>query len=162
PDCSRAELLRLVPKAHVLVTRSETDVDREVIDKAPELKLIARAAVGVGNIDIEHATEKGILVINCPAQNTNSAAELTFRLLLSRARNVPQAHHTMKGGGWDRHRFTGRELRGKRLGIVGLGNVGHRVAKFGRGFDMEVYAYDPYIAPAVFARNDARQCETLE
>jgi D-3-phosphoglycerate dehydrogenase len=162
PDCAREELLRLVTTAQVLVTRSETDVDRDVIDRAPNLQLIARAAVGVGNIDIEHATEKGILVVNCPAKNTNSAAELTLGLLLSMFRNVPQAHNVMKGGGWDRHRFTGRELRGKRIGIVGLGNVGHRVAKFARGFDMEVYAYDPYIAPTVFARNDARQCETLD
>jgi D-3-phosphoglycerate dehydrogenase len=156
PDCDRAELLKLVPKANVLVTRSETDVDREVIDKAPELKVIARAAVGVGNIDIEHATEKGILVINCPGKNTNSAAELTVALMLAMLRNVPQAHHTMKGGGWDRHRFSGRELKGKRVGIVGLGNVGHRVAKFARGLDMEVWAYDPYIAPQVFERNAAK------
>lgn len=162
PDCAREELLRLVPSAHVLVTRSETDVDREVIDRAPHLQLIARAAVGVGNIDIEHATEKGILVINCPAKNTNSAAELTLALVLAMVRNIPQAHQVMKTGGWDRHRFTGRELRGKRIGIVGLGNVGHRVAKFARGFDMEVFAYDPYIAPAVFNRHDARQCESLE
>lgn len=162
PDCARDELLQLVANTHVLVTRSETDVDREVIEHAPQLQLIARAAVGVGNIDIEYATEKGILVVNCPAKNTNSAAELTLALLLAMLRNVPQAHQVMKNGGWDRHRFTGRELRGKRLGIVGLGNVGHRVAKFARGFDMEVFAYDPYIAPAVFARNDARPCDSLE
>jgi len=153
PDCSRAELLKLVGTAQVLVTRSETDVDQEVIDAARELKVIARAAVGVGNIDIPYATTRGILVINCPGKNTNSAAELTFGLLLGMLRNLPQAHQTMKGGGWDRHRFTGREARGKRLGIVGLGNVGHRVARFARGFDMQVFAYDPYIAPEVFERN---------
>lgn len=161
PDCSREELLRHLAEAQVLVTRSETDVDAEVIDKAPQLKVIARAAVGVGNIDIELATKKGILVLNCPAKNTNSAAELTMGLLLSMMRRLPQAHATMKAGGWDRHTFTGNELRGRRLGIVGLGNVGHRVAKFARGFDMEVFAYDPYIAPQVFARNDAKQCESL-
>jgi len=156
PDCSRSELLRLVVAAQVLVTRSETDVDREVIDRAPELKVIARAAVGVGNIAVEYATEKGILVINCPGKNTNSAAELTMGLLLGMLRNVPQAHQTMKSGGWDRHRFTGRELCGKRIGIVGLGNVGHRVAKFAHGFDMEVFAYDPFVAPQVFERHQAR------
>jgi len=161
PDCSRDEVLRLVHTAAVLVTRSETDVDRAVIEGAPELKVIARAAVGVGNIDIDLATEKGILVINCPGKNTNSAAELALGLMLSMLRKVPAAHQTMKSGGWDRHRFTGHELRGKRLGIVGLGNVGHRVAKFGRGFDMDVYAYDPYIAPAVFERHQVKPVTSL-
>jgi D-3-phosphoglycerate dehydrogenase len=162
PDCSRDELLKHLPTCHVLVTRSETDVDRQVIECAPELKVIARAAVGVGNIDIDFATEKGILVINCPGKNTNSAAELSIALMLSMFRNIPQAHQTMKGGGWDRHRFSGRELRGKRLGIVGLGNVGHRVAKFARGFDMEVFAFDPYIAPQVFERNSVHPCSDLK
>ena len=161
PDCDRATLMKLLPTAHVLVTRSETDVDRAVIDAAPDLKVIARAAVGVGNIDIEYATEKGILVINCPGKNTNSAAELSLALMLSVFRNVPAAHQTIRQGGWDRHRFTGRELRGKRLGIVGLGNVGHRVAQFARGFDMEVMAYDPYIAPAVFLRHHAKPFSDL-
>ena len=89
PDCERSELLRLVATAQVLVTRSETDVDREVIDRAPDLKVIARAAVGVGNIAIDYATEKGILVINCPGKNTNSAAELTLGMLLAMLRDCP-------------------------------------------------------------------------
>jgi D-3-phosphoglycerate dehydrogenase len=162
PDCSREELMRHVPSSQVLVTRSETDVDRSVIDAAPSLKLIARAAVGVGNIDIAHATQKGILVINCPGQNTNSAAELTMGLLLAMVRNLPQAHQTMKQGGWDRHRFSGREVRGKRIGIVGLGNVGHRVAKFAHGFDMHVSAYDPYIANEIFERYQVKAYTDLE
>ncbi len=162
PDCDRAEVLRLVKKANVLVTRSETDVDREVIEQAPELKVIARAAVGVGNIDIEFATSKGILVINCPGKNTNSAAELTLGLLLGMFRNLPQAQETMKKGGWDRHRFSGRELRGKRIGIVGIGNVGHRVAKFAHGFDMEVFGYDPYVSPQVFERYGVKPFSSLK
>lgn len=162
PDCDRATLLKNLPECHVLVTRSETDVDKQVIDAAPQLKVIARAAVGVGNIDINYATERGILVINCPGKNTNSAAELTMGLLLAMLRNIPQAHATVKSGGWDRHRFTGRELRGKRIGIIGLGNVGHRVAKFARGFDMEVLAYDPYISPQVFEQNGARCVASLK
>lgn len=161
PDCSRAELMTLVKGAHVLVTRSETDVDKEVIDAAPQLRVIARAAVGVGNIDIDYATQRGILVINCPGKNTNSAAELTFGLLLSMLRNIPQAQETIKKGGWDRHRFTGHEARGLRIGIVGLGNVGHRVAKFAHGFDMQVFAYDPYIAPHVFERHGVKPCASL-
>ena len=102
PDCDRSSLLQAASAAQVLVTRSETDVDREVIDHATQLRVIARAAVGVGNIDINYASERGILVINCPGKNTNSAAELTMGLLLSMVRNLPQAHATVKGGGWDR------------------------------------------------------------
>lgn len=161
PDCSRADLLKNLKDTHVLVTRSETDVDKQVIDAAPALKVIARAAVGVGNIDIDYATEKGLLVINCPGKNTNSAAELTLALMLAMFRKVPEAHQKIKSGGWDRHRFTGSELRGKRIGIVGLGNVGHRVAKFARGFDMEVFAYDPYIAPTVFEQHGAKPMKSL-
>ena len=162
PDCSRTELEQLVPRCHVLVSRSETNVDRELIEMAPLLKVIARAAVGVGNIDLDVATEKGVLVINTPGKNTNSAAELTLGLILAMFRNIPQAHATVKGGGWDRHRFTGKELRGKTIGIVGLGNVGHRVAQFAHGFDMKVYAYDPYIAPEVFLRHGAIPSESLK
>ena len=162
PDCDRKSLLTLIAGCQVLVTRSETDVDKAVIDACADLKVIARAAVGVGNIDIDYATEKGILVINCPGKNTNSAAELTLGLLLGMFRNIPQAHATVKSGGWDRHRFTGRELKGKRIGIVGLGNVGHRVAKFARGFDMDVAAYDPYVAPNIFEANGARRVKSLK
>ncbi|MCX6117135.1 MAG: phosphoglycerate dehydrogenase [Proteobacteria bacterium] len=162
PDCSREVLFSHLPDCNVLVTRSETDVTREVIDAAPLLKVIARAAVGVGNIDITYASEKGILVINCPGKNTNSAAEMTLGLLLGMFRNLPQAHEKVKSGGWDRHRFTGRELRGKKIGIVGLGNVGHRVAKFCNGFDMDVYAYDPYISPTLFDQHSAKCVGTLK
>ena len=162
PDCDRGTLLKHTRDSHVLVTRSETDVDKEVIDAGAHLKVVARAAVGVGNIDINYASEKGILVINCPGKNTNSAAELTLGLMLAMFRNIPQAHAKVKGGGWDRHTFTGRELRGKIIGIVGLGNVGHRVAKFAKGFDMDVAAYDPYIAPQIFDQHGARRVSTLK
>lgn len=162
PDCPREELLKIAADQNVIISRSETTVDKELIDHAPELKIIARAAVGVGNIDIEYATEKGILVINTPGKNTNSAAELTMAMLLGMFRNVPQAHMKMKSGGWDRHSFNGSELKGKSIGIVGLGNVGHRVAQFARGFDMTVYAYDPYIAPRIFERNHTIPCQTLD
>lgn len=150
PDCSRKTLEELV--AQVLVTRSETRIDQELMDLAPDLKIIARAAVGVANIDIEYASSRGILVLNTPGKNTNSAAELTFALMLAMLRKLPAAHQKVRSGGWDRHMFSGRELRGKRLGLVGLGHVGHRVAKFALGFDMEVRAYDPYIAATKFAR----------
>lgn len=162
PDCSRSEIESLIADTQVLVTRSETKIDASLIDLALELKIIARAAVGVGNIDIPHATEKGILVINTPGKNTNSAAELTLSLLLGMFRNLPQAYKHMKEGGWDRHRFAGFELKGKSIGVVGLGNVGHRVAKFAHGFDMKVYAYDPYIAPKIFERHHVTPCSSLK
>lgn len=162
PDCPREVLLKEVRHAQVLVSRSETTVDKEVLESARDLKVVARAAVGVGNIDIPLATEKGILVINTPGKNTNSAAEMTLALLLAMLRNVPQADTKVKGGGWDRHTFVGTELRDKTIGLVGLGNVGHRVAKFARGFDMKVLAYDPYIAKNMFDRHQAYRCETLE
>lgn len=161
PDRPREEVLGALGDVHVLVTRSETRVDRQLLDHAPELKAVVRAAVGVGNIDIDYATEKGVLVINCPGKNTNSAAELTMALVLAMLRNMPQAHFHLKEGGWDRARFKGRELRHKRIGIVGLGNVGHRVARFAHGFEMEVSAYDPYISPGVFSRHGAVQCGDL-
>jgi D-3-phosphoglycerate dehydrogenase len=162
PDCDRKTLLSHLKESSVLVTRSETDVDSQVIDAAPQLKVIARAAVGVGNIDIQYATDRGILVINCPGKNTNSAAELTLALLLGMLRNVPQAHDKVKRGGWDRHTFSGRELRGKTIGLIGLGNVGHRVAKFALGFDMNVLAFDPYISPAVFESNGVKRVTSLK
>jgi D-3-phosphoglycerate dehydrogenase len=121
--------------------------------------VIARAAVGVGNIDVDSATERGVLVINTPGKNTNSAAELTLGLLLAAVRNLIPAHNTMRDQGWDRHRFTGTELLHKTLGIVGLGHVGGRVARFARAFEMEVLAYDPYISSAVFEDHHARQTD---
>ncbi|MDH4224287.1 MAG: phosphoglycerate dehydrogenase, partial [Deltaproteobacteria bacterium] len=157
PDLPYKDLLPLVGECHALVNRSETDVTRELIDKAKHLKVIARAAVGVGNIDIDYATEKGILVINTPGKNTNSAAELTLTLLLAAVRKVVSAHEHMAQLHWERHRFTGTELLGKTIGIIGLGNVGHRVARFAHGFDMEVLAYDPYISDDVFEAHQAQK-----
>lgn len=162
PDLPYDQILERIGGYDCIVSRSETDVDRKMIDAGTHLKVIARAAVGVGNIDIEYATQKGILVLNTPAKNTNSAAELTLGTLLALLRKVVRAHQKMEGGGWDRHTFTGRELLGKSLGIVGLGNVGHRVAKFALGFDMKVYAYDPYISDDTFKKYGVIKCERLD
>ncbi len=157
PDLPYAEVLGRIAEVHALVSRSETSVTRELIERGRKLKVIARAAVGIGNIDVDYATERGILVINTPGKNTNSAAELTLSLLLAVVRNVIPAHHDMLSLKWDRHRFGGRELLGKTIGIVGLGNVGHRVARFARGFEMEVLAFDPYVADEVFEKHCARK-----
>lgn len=162
PELKGEELLSSLENVHILVTRSETAVDKTLIDAAPKLRLVARAAVGVANIDIEYATQKGILVMNTPGKNTNSAAEMTMALMLAMLRRVPQAHAKMKGGGWDRHTFTGSELRGKTLGLVGVGNVGHRVALFANAFDCQVLGYDPYISPERFKVLNVEACASLE
>lgn len=163
PDVPMAEILEAIADCHCHVSRSETAVTRELIDRAPRLKVIARAAVGVGNIDIDYATEKGILVLNTPGRNTNSAAEMTMALLLAAVRKLVPAHNTMQAGGWDRHRFEGTELLGKTIGIVGLGHVGSRMARFARGFEMRVLAYDPYIPDETFQlhRAEKTDLETL-
>jgi D-3-phosphoglycerate dehydrogenase len=150
PDYPYQDILKIISNYDCILSRSETAITSELIEKGKNLKVIARAAVGIENIDVECATKNGILVINTPAQNTNSAAELTMGLLLSATRNLVTAHNKIKSGGWDRHTFTGTELLNKTMGIIGLGNVGHRVAKFSRGFDMQVIAYDPYLADSRF------------
>ena len=161
PDCSREVLLKEIVDSHVLITRSETDVDEAVIRAGSVLSVCARAAVGYGNIDLDAATEAGVLVVNTPGKNTNSAAELSIGLLLSMLRRIPAAHASTSTGGWNRHAFTGTEMQGKTIGIVGLGNVGHRVARFARGFDMQVLAYDPYISDEVFRRNHCTRVDSL-
>lgn len=157
PDLGREEILKIVGDYHCIISRSETDIDQKLIDCGKNLEVIARAAVGVGNIDVDYATKKGILVFNTPAKNTNSAAELTISLLLAVTRKVVLAHKTMEAGGWERHKFTGSELRGKTVGIVGLGNVGHRVAKFLNSFDCELLAYDPYVTSEHCQRNHTKK-----
>ncbi len=159
PDLPLDEIKRIVEPFHCIVSRSETDIGKDLIDAAKNLKVLARAAVGYGNIDVDYATEKGVLVFNTPALNTNSAAELTVGLLLAAVRKLVGAHETMKRGGWDRHRFTGTELMGKTIGLIGLGNVGHRVARFCHGFEMDVIACDPYIPDETFERHRARKVD---
>ncbi len=159
PDLPFAELLECIAPYDCLICRSENPVTRELIERGANLKLVARAAVGVGDIDLAAATERGVLVMNTPGKNTNSAAELSWALLLAVTRKLPAAHAQMAAGGWDRHRFTGTELTGKTIGIVGLGNVGHRVARFAHGFDMRVIAYDPYIPDEEFARHRAEKVD---
>ena len=161
PDCKYEELLTLVHDCRVLVTRSETRIDRQLIDKAENLKVIGRAAVGVANIDLDYATEHGILVVNCPAKNTNSAAEMAFALLLCVARNVTAAALNVQAGNWDRHKFKGWELRGKKIGLVGIGNVGSRVCQFAHGFGMNVCGYDPYLAEDSFTKYEVKKYDSL-
>ena len=140
-----AELLPVVADAVALLVRSETKVTRKVIEAAPKLRVVGRAGVGVDNVDIEAATQHGMVVMNTPGGNTVTTAELSFAMLLSLARKVPQAHTSMAAGKWDRKLFQGTELLGKTLGVLGMGRIGTEVAKRAMAFGMRVIAYDPYL-----------------
>jgi D-3-phosphoglycerate dehydrogenase / 2-oxoglutarate reductase len=140
-----AELIPLVADAVALVVRSETKVTAKIIAAAPKLRVVGRAGVGVDNVDIEAATQHGTVVMNTPGGNTITTAELSFTMLLSLARKVPQAHATMVAGKWDRKLFQGVELAGKTLGVLGMGRIGTEVSKRAIAFGMRVVAYDPYL-----------------
>ena len=142
---TETELLPVVADAEALVVRSETKVTRKVIEAAPKLRVVGRAGVGVDNVDIEAATQHGTVVMNTPGGNTVTTAELSFAMLLSLARKVPQAHASMTAGKWDRKLFQGAELSGKTLGVLGMGRIGTEVAKRAIAFGMRVIAYDPYL-----------------
>jgi D-3-phosphoglycerate dehydrogenase len=142
---TREALLAAVPEADALVIRSAHKIDAEVLAAASRLKVIARAGVGVDNVDIAEATKRGVVVMNTPDGNTISTAEHTFGLMLALARQIPQAHATLSAGRWDRKAFMGVELRSKTLGIVGFGRIGRAVAKRAQAFEMTVIAFDPYI-----------------
>jgi D-3-phosphoglycerate dehydrogenase len=143
-----AELLARVSDVEAIVVRSETKITRAVLDAAPKLKVVGRAGVGVDNVDVEAATARGVVVMNTPAGNTTSTAELTFSMLLALARKIPQAHASMRAGEWNRKAFSGTEVCGKTLGVLGMGRIGSEVAKRGRAFGMKVLAYDPYLSSA--------------
>jgi D-3-phosphoglycerate dehydrogenase / 2-oxoglutarate reductase len=140
-----ARLRRELPRADALLVRSDTQVTADLIALGARLRLIARAGIGVDNIDLPAAARRGIVVLNAPGANTVSAAEHTFALLLALVRRVPGAAQSMRTGAWDRKAFGGTELHGKLLGIVGLGRIGVHVAGIGRGFGMRLVAHDPYI-----------------
>lgn len=150
----RPELPRILPEFDALVVRSTTRVSRELLASAPRLRVVGRAGIGVDNIDVAAATERGILVVNAPTANLLSAAEHTFALLLAVARNVPAADASLKSGTWDRKSFVGSELQGKTLGVVGFGRIGQKVAERARAFEMEVVASDPFLDPQVARRLD--------
>lgn len=128
-----------------VIVRSSTSITRESLAHADHLRVIGRAGVGVDNIDVDAATERGVAVLNAPSGNTISAAELTFALLLALVRRVPAADASMKAGDWDRSRFSGAELYGKTLGLVGAGRIGGEVARRAHAFGMDLIAYDPFL-----------------
>ena len=138
------ELAEAVVDAQALVIRSGAKVTRKVIEAARELKVIGRAGVGVDNVDLEAATERGIVVMNTPDGNTIAAAEHTVGLILALARNIPRANESLRQGQWERAKFVGAELNGKTLGVVGLGRIGSHVARVAQALRMKVIAFDPY------------------
>ena len=144
-----------------LVVRSATKVTAELLEHAPKLRVVGRAGVGVDNIDVEAATHRGILVMNTPGGNAVSVAEHTFALMLAMARSVPQSNASIHAGRWEKSGAAGTELRGKTLGLVGLGRVGTEVARRARGLEMKVLAHDPYVTPAA-AREVEVELVTLD
>ena len=129
-----------------LVVRSAVKVTRDVLARAPKLRIVGRAGVGVDNVDLPAATEAGVLVMNTPGGNAVSVAEHTLALMLSMARSIPQASLSTKAGKWEKKKFLGNELRGKTLGIIGLGSIGREVVVRAKSFEMQVLGYDPYVS----------------
>jgi len=146
PGLAPEELISTIGDYEALVVRSQTKVSAKVIEAGQKLQVIARAGVGVDNIDVDEATRHGIVVVNAPTSNTISAAEHTIALMLALARHIPQANAVLKSGVWRRSDFMGTEVRNKTLGIIGLGNVGSEVARRAHGLEMKLIAYDPYIS----------------
>ena len=161
-EIAREALLERVAEFDGIVVRSCTVIDRELLDRADRLKVVGRAGVGVDNIDIAHATSRGVLVVNAPESNTISAAEHTLALMLAVARDLPRVDRELRGGRWKKAARRGVELYGKTLGIVGLGRVGSTVAVRAAAFGMKVIAYDPYIARDRFEMFGAERIENLD
>lgn len=145
---SPEQLLELVQDVDAIAVRSDAKITAEVIAAAPQLKVVGRAGVGVDNIDIEAATDHGVIVMNTPTGNTIATAELTFTHMLASTRAIVQACARMREGGWDRKKYTGSELNQKTLGILGMGRIGAEVAKRAMAFQMDILAYDPYLTPS--------------
>ena len=143
---SKEALLACIGAYDAIITRSGTTVDKALLDAATNLKIVARAGVGIDNVDVDYASTKGVIVVNAPFGNTNSAAEHTLALLLAACRHIPAANASLKAGDWKRAKFTGVELKGKTAGVIGLGKVGGRVATRLKAFECEVLGCDPYIS----------------
>ncbi|RXH57749.1 phosphoglycerate dehydrogenase [Granulicella sibirica] len=154
PDQIKNGLAAELADADALVVRSAVQADAALLSHAPKLRVIGRAGVGVDNIDTDAATHQGIVVMNTPGANAVAVAELTLGLMISMGRSIPRANNTMHAGKWDKKTLQGSELRGKTLGIVGLGRIGLEVARRAHAFGMTLIGYDPFIAPVVAREND--------
>ncbi len=151
-DITPEELVSSIPDYDAIVVRSRTKVTREVIEASQKLKIIARAGVGVDNVDVEAATEKGIMVVNAPESTSITVAEHTMGIILSLARKISIADKSVKEGKWEKSKFMGSELAGKTLGVIGMGRIGSQVVKRCKAFDMKILVNDPYITEEVASR----------
>jgi D-3-phosphoglycerate dehydrogenase / 2-oxoglutarate reductase len=154
PDQIKNGLAAELADADALVVRSAVQADAKLLESAPKLRVIGRAGVGVDNIDTAAATHRGIVVMNTPGANAVAVAELTLGLMISLARAIPRANSTMHAGKWDKKTLQGQELRGKTLGIVGLGRIGLEVARRAASFGMNLIGYDPFVAPVIARENN--------
>jgi D-3-phosphoglycerate dehydrogenase / 2-oxoglutarate reductase len=145
PDITPEELLEVIPEFPCMVVRSRTKVTKAVLEAGTSLKAVVRAGVGLDNIDVAYAKEKGIQVLNTPTASTQSVAELTIAYLMALARNIPLMTASMKAGKWEKKSFVGSEVAGKTLGLIGSGRIGSAVAKKAAGLGMKVVAFDPYV-----------------
>jgi D-3-phosphoglycerate dehydrogenase len=158
----RPRLPELLADFDALIVRSMTQVDATMLAASDRLKVVGRAGIGVDNVDVAAATERGILVVNAPTANLVSATEHTFALLLALARNIPAANRSLAAGEWNRKRFLGSELQGKTLGLVGLGRIGQGVALRARAFGMRVIAFDPFLDAVAARRIDVELADLAE
>jgi len=162
PTLPPAELLTRISSYDALVGRSATKVSGDLLRAATRLKVIGRAGVGVDNIDLNTATELGIAIINAPAGNTIAVAELFFGVVISLLRHLPRAYDSMHAGRWERSSLLGSELKGKTLGIVGVGRIGGEVATRAQSFGMSLVGYDPYVAESRFQSLRVHRCASLD
>ena len=151
---SREELEQVLPEVDVLIVRSRTQVDKELLKKGTRLKLVIRAGIGLDNVDSDSATDCGVIVMNAPTGNIVTTAEHTLALMFSATRNIPAADASIRAGRWDKKKFQGNELCGKTLGLVGLGNIGRTVAQRAQGLGMRVIGHDPYLSEEKAAKYD--------
>jgi D-3-phosphoglycerate dehydrogenase / 2-oxoglutarate reductase len=162
PGLTKDELVAIAPVYDAIVVRSATTIDADVIAAAGNLKVVGRAGVGLDNVDVPAATRHGVVVCNAPQSNIISAAEHTVALLLALARNIPQAHAALLAGRWERARWSGTELHGKVLGVLGLGRIGTLVAQRSHAFGMRLMAYDPFVSPDRAARLGVELVDTVD
>ncbi|MBN1517027.1 phosphoglycerate dehydrogenase [Candidatus Sumerlaeota bacterium] len=159
PDITPEQLLEDIAQYDAVVIRSRSKIPKEVLQKGSKLKVVGRAGAGLDNVDLAAATELGVVVMNTPGGNTISAAEHAFGLMLSLARNIPQADASMKAGRWEKKKLTGTEVNGKTLGIVGLGRIGIEFAKRAEGFNMRILGFDPFVSADIAKSYNIELCE---
>src|SRR5688572_8713423 len=151
-DIPRDDLKKILPGVDILIVRSRTQVDKDLLAAATGLKLAIRAGIGLDNIDVAAATERGVIVMNAPTGNIVTTAEHALALLFAVSRRIPEADATLRQGKWEKKKFQGSELRGKTIGVLGLGNIGKAVAERALGLKMRVIGFDPYLTPEAAAK----------